>query len=219
MKRGWADTAGPPGSQAGETGVGHGGARVSGGSTDRQETYGGTQEIEKGLEEIQRQRGKRQPLPEFGFEVELVEGGEQEENDTGGQDEDHDGVGVMVVGAVEMELVDELVEALVFNLPACVTDAPDGLGGGLRKREGGDPIPVGGDPFSTDWFGFVGADHTHRVLHAGPRGEALEVPPLILSFPQALFQEGSSLAEALGVGEEIGVVVLENGDEVFVVGT
>lgn len=64
----------------------------------------------------------------FSLEIELIEGGKQELNDTCGQGKDHDGVRVMMEGVIEMELVDnKLVETLVFNLPTRVTvDRQDG---------------------------------------------------------------------------------------------
>ncbi len=153
----------------------------------------------------------------FSLEIELIEGGKQEVNDTGGQDKNHDGVRMMVEGMIEVEMVNELIEAPVFNLPPDVAGVPDGLGGGLRLREGGHPIPVGRDSLSTDRFGFKGADHAYRKVNAGPGGEALQVPPLILFLPDAHLADWISLAEAFGIGEEIGMVVFEDGDEMFVV--
>ena len=70
-------------------------------------------------------------LSQLGLEVAGDEAMEDGVGDEENQPDSEDGVGVMVEVVVGVPIVDDLVEPLVFDLPAGVTEANDGICGDL----------------------------------------------------------------------------------------
>ena len=152
--------------------------------------------------------------------VEEGMGGEEDEPEGG------DGHRVVVEVVIGMPLVGEFVEALVFNLPAPVSVLDgDARSGSQCLGKSGCPPPVGDvfliDPLAGDAFAhlgcFLGADHAQGLLI--PVGaEALDVPSLQQFVGEVLNNWGLAGTEPLGIAQQIGIIFLEGGDEIFSTG-
>ena len=167
--------------------------------------------------------------------VKTVEHGVGHEHD---QPENKDGVGMMMEAVTGMPAGDQFVEAFVFDFPTIVSEVEDGSAIGQGAGHGRGPPPVAVDrsfdPFSGDALaasaGFVGMDHAQLGVD-GFGAEALGLlqddvsrgfagrgrgVKLLLRVRRLLLlllerQEGARL------GQELGLVGFEHGDEVLAV--
>ena len=113
---------------------------------------------------------------ELRFEVKAVEGLEEDVGDEVDQAKSEDGVWVVMEAMVKGEIVDEVVESLVFNVPTGVSDSADSIGGGLFLVQGSEPEPVGGFAVLSGDFGFMGSDDANGFGGLRPGGKSLQVP-------------------------------------------
>ena len=70
-------------------------------------------------------------LPEIRLQVEGKEGMKDVVGEEGDEQEAFDGAGVMFENMIGMPLVDQFVEAMVFDVPTLVPETDDPLGGNL----------------------------------------------------------------------------------------
>ena len=121
--------------------------------------------------------------PPLGFDVAFQEDVEEVVDYEQQQQEDEDGGGGVLVAVVGVPVVDEFVEALVFDAPALVPDVHDAGGACFACRQAGGPYPFGGGLLDLAGELAAHADRLQashdadRLAQLRPRLEAADVPP------------------------------------------
>jgi hypothetical protein len=152
------------------------------------------------------------PARSRGFQITVVKHLEKRVSGKTDQRKSHNGRGVVFEAVIKTVVGHQNIEPLVFDLPPLMSDLTNRLSRHNGPGQSRTPVPVRDLSFGR---GLPRADNAKGPSELWPPIKPLLVPALIED--RALVFETRRLApkKSSGILEEIGVVVLENKDNVF----